>query len=155
LKTASGTTTLAGKSYHWLTAEGVAPYAGLGDSARHILRIADDSAGFDIVMTYWRHAYREAQPWVIFGPIVVLGSAFPSAATAVQKGLRIRLRPRISVVREGIIDDMAVRRIIAWCLSPHFRAVKCDLMGLPQMSPQDDYSLGAPAFKEYDMSENK
>jgi hypothetical protein len=95
-----------------------------------VLRILEAEGEFDIALRVDREAGGVGK--LVLGPILVLGKAFPSASAAVPSGIRVRLRPRVSVVSGSVVTEAAVERVIAWCLSEHFRPVQCDRHGSPK-----------------------
>ncbi len=126
---------VAGRMFHWSVLVSdeypllAKPYPA--SACVEVLRVEDaQSGGFDIALRVDRAA-DAMRGGVVLGPILVLGSAFPTADSPVSPGSRIRVRPRISLHPNSEIDAIAVQRIVAWCLSEHFRAVPCDRHGLP------------------------
>jgi hypothetical protein len=95
-----------------------------------ILRIVEAEGEFDIALRASPEEYGGVSQ-VVLGPILVLGTGFPTTFSAVPSGVRIRLRPKVSSVPGKVVTAVAVERVIAWCLSKHFRAVQCDRYGLP------------------------
>jgi len=142
--TSDGNTLIAGTQYNWIVIPNTVAYSGLGGGAIDVLRIFSEDAGFDIAMRLSRHEYYDGSYIVVAGQIIVLGNQFPNSASPVQKGARIRIRQKISVLPDKLVNVHAVRRIIEWCLSLNFKAVRCDVFGMPQTGLQPDFSTGVP-----------
>jgi hypothetical protein len=138
---ASGTFLLNASSYRWYVESATVDYPGFSHEPVQVLRIVGERAGFDVAIRLRTFANK---PTLHAGPMVVLGDCFPSQEAPVPKGARIRLRPKVTQLSGEAVSEVDVSRIIAWCLSEHFRPVLADMSGMPQSSPQDDYSIGAP-----------
>jgi hypothetical protein len=141
----SGTFKLNAISYRWYVEPATAEYPGFSHEPVQILRVVGEMPGFDVAI---RLRTFENDSRLHANPMVVLGECFPTQVDPAPKGARIRLRPKVARLSGEAAADVDVSRIIAWCLSEHFRAVRADVWGMPQSSPQDDYSIGAPPSRD-------
>ncbi len=70
---------------------------------------------------------RDDHECLSLGPLLVLDGSGVEALTGRFIGKRIHLRPRITVVREPMLQNKHVERIVQWLLSDGFRPIKSDL----------------------------
>jgi hypothetical protein len=136
-----GTVRIDSAAYHWYVESQTLSYPGFSHEPIDILRIVGSNSGFDIAV---RLRNFESGSQLYAGPMVVLGDRFPSSSLPTPKGARLRLRPKLRSFHDLKVDGECVSRIIAWCLSRHFRAVRANMWGEAQSGPQDDYSIDAP-----------
>ena len=135
---------VSGKDFRWYVEPQTSDYLGFSAGRVDVLRITSCDGDFDIALMLRAMEFHGGSQILVASPLIVLSKQFPTPQIAVEKGARIRVRPKVTVFRDAEISNYGVRRIVEWCLSRHFRAVRCDIYGLPQMTAQDDYSLGVP-----------
>jgi hypothetical protein len=56
------------------------------------------------------------------GPLLVMGTGFPTQQNAVARGRLIEIQPRIAFLRRRMISKLEMDRLLQWCLSDGFRA---------------------------------
>lgn len=94
-----------------------------------VLRISSDDRLFDIAVPMNISVYAGGSTARYLGPILVLGNGFPALDRAVHTGIMIRVRPRVAKMGEGTDVGLDASRLVQWCLSSHFRAVRVSLSG--------------------------
>lgn len=85
-----------------------------------ILRITADDQGFDVVFRiYDEGSNRHLGPMLCIGDTVLTEKArqWPSNAL-------LRLRPRLTFLRDDVPIGVIVERVVQWCKSPGFRPVR-------------------------------
>lgn len=89
-----------------------------------VLRIASENSDFDVVMRVDGTAYAGGGS-IRLGPVLCIGDV-----TVLARPLEwptdalLRLRPRIARVRDDTAFGVAAERVVQWCTSPAFRAVR-------------------------------
>ena len=107
------------------------PLVVLGFSnAIDVLRITGegDGMGFDIAVRLNAHRYAGGLTTRSLGPILILDGGFPTTVTSARPATMIRVRPRVARMSEGNVG-LDASRLVQWCLSSHFRAVRVTAMG--------------------------
>ncbi|MEM7758194.1 MAG: hypothetical protein AAF298_08730 [Cyanobacteria bacterium P01_A01_bin.40] len=97
-----------------------------GKMVTDVLRISSsDLLGFDIAIRI-----DEGINQRYLGPMLVIGKGFPNNQNPIKPGILLRLRPRLcSLPNDVVVDSVVVERIVQWCLSPGFRAVRINVIG--------------------------
>jgi hypothetical protein len=143
----NGEVRVSGADFHWYVEPRTKEYPGFSAEHIDVLRITSSDRSFDIALWLRFVEFHGGSRIAVASPMVVLSEGFPTPGAVVQKGARLRVRPKVTVFREAVVTDDGVRRIVEWCLSRNFRAVRCSTSGLPQVTGQDDYSIGVTASR--------
>lgn len=126
------TVTISGKAFEWSLVAGTSEFESLkrfGDAAGiEVLRISLPGTGFDAAIRVLTGQYSDGVRRYL-GPVLVLGSEFPSERGAVPVGNMVALRPKLVSLAPGEPNAATVERIIQWCLSPRFRALRVNSSG--------------------------
>jgi hypothetical protein len=127
-------TKVAGLEYRWWFLDRTNEFPALAlplieYQAVSVVRIVSLDARFDIAMRMNRGEYAGGVVRCWLGPLLVLNPAFAGPHRHMEPNTRIRLRPKLSVLRAEAVDEAVVQRVIQWCLSSRFRAVKCNVWG--------------------------
>jgi hypothetical protein len=125
--------TVHGRTFHWSVITKTTEFVSLlrqdeFESGIDVLRITDDTSGFDVATRIDLHRYAGGSTRVYLGPLLIIGDAFPDASRPVQPEIMIRIRPRITFVRNIQVTGWNASRIVQWCLSTRFRAVRINVM---------------------------
>ena len=118
-----------GHGYRWTLVSGTDAYPVLTRALGlpqvvDVLRITGEDLDFDVVMRVDRAAYAGAGD-LRLGPILSIGKRciLPRPPTWPVDAL-LRLRPRIARVSKGTSIGVAAERVVQWCTSRAFRAVR-------------------------------
>lgn len=100
-----------------------------GSKTIDVLRITSeaDSMSFDIAVRLNAHRYAGGLTTHSLGPILILDGGLLATDTPVRPATMIRVRPRVARVSEGNVG-LDASRLVQWCLSSHFRAVRVTAM---------------------------
>lgn len=124
-----------GMAFHWailLQTGEYEPLLRLASSeaaAVDVLRIFSEDLAFDIAVRVNTGSYADGSKVRHLGPILVLGNGLVTNEGIVPAGIMIRVRPRISVMAEGDDAESDASRLVQWCLSSRFRAVRVTASG--------------------------
>lgn len=94
-----------------------------------VLRICSEDRAFDIAARVNTSSYADGSKVRHLGPILVLGSGLTTHDQHVPPGIMIRIRPRVSVMSEGDDASSDASKLVQWCLSSRFRAVRVTASG--------------------------
>ena len=90
----------------------------------NVLRIASENSDFDVLMRVDGTAYAGGGS-IRLGPILCIGDVTVLARPSKwPTDALLRLRPRIAHVREGTPFGVAAERVVQWCTSRAFKAVR-------------------------------
>jgi hypothetical protein len=135
---------VAGIEFRWYVEFQTPAYRAFAPGAVDVLRIVGERKGFDVALLMRTFRYHDGGSLLNLGPLVVLGDAFPTAVSPVVKGARIRVRPKLRTFQRTEVHTADVARIVAWCLSDNFRAVRESLDGNVDTGQPQDFSIDAP-----------
>jgi hypothetical protein len=124
--------TVRGKAFEWQVVVGTTEFNAfrktfVGDEPVDVLRIWQPGTGFDIAIQI-----RAFPPgtWNYLGPALVLGHAFPDAERAATVGHLIELRPKLRrLLGKSWPTAADVDRILQWCMTRKFRALRVNVFG--------------------------
>jgi len=130
----SNTFNVDGRAFNWSLAFQTGEFEPLlrliaSESSVDVLRISSVDKGFDIAVRINVSTYADGSKARHLGPILVLGSGLATHGRHVLPGTMVRIRPRVSVMSEGGGAGADASRLVQWCLSPHFRAVRVTASG--------------------------
>lgn len=124
-----GTFTAMGHRYRWLLVNETGAYPALTRALGFpqlvdVLRIVSDDSDFDVVMRVDGTAYVGGGS-IRLGPVLCIGDVTVLARPSKwPTDALLRLRPRIAHVREGTPFGVAAERVVQWCTSRAFKAVR-------------------------------
>lgn len=129
-----GTCSINGQKFDWSLISGTSEFPALSSapalpSSIDVLRITGDDPGFDIAIRIDHGTYAGGQALRWLGPFLVLGNTFPNREKSVAPGTMLRLRPRLAKLPESALDNAVIERVIQWCTSENFRAVRVNAVG--------------------------
>jgi hypothetical protein len=130
----SNTFKVNGRTFHWATVfqtDEYEPLLRLASSAAvvDVLRISSEDLAFDIAVRVNSSAYADGTKIRHLGPILVLGNGLATHTGVVPAGIMIRIRPRVTVMAEGNDAGADASKLVQWCLSSRFRAVRVTASG--------------------------
>jgi hypothetical protein len=99
------------------------------EMAVDVLRISGEDHAFNIAVRVNTSSYADGSKVRHLGPILVLGSGLRTRDRVVPPGIMIRIRPRVTVMAEGDNGGSNASRLVQWCLSSRFRAVRVTAIG--------------------------
>jgi hypothetical protein len=126
------TVTISGRTFEWSFVSGTSEFKPLerfGDPAGiDVLRISLPGTGFDAAIRVFTGQYSDGIRRYL-GPLLVVGSEFPDERGAVPVGTMVALRPKLVSLAPDEPNAATVERIIQWCCSPRFGAVRVNSSG--------------------------
>lgn len=130
----SNTFSVDGRTFYWsmiLRASEYEPLLRLAASeiSVDVLRISSEDRALDIAVRVNTSTYADGSKIRNLGPILVLGSGLTTHGQLVPPGILIRIRPRVSVMSEGNDAGPDASKLVQWCLSSRFRAVRVTASG--------------------------
>ena len=144
----SNTFSVNGRAFHWAMVFQTSEYEPLlrlasSEAAVDVLRISSEDLAFDIAVRVNVSSYADGSKVRHLGPILVLGSGFATHEGVVPAEIMIRIRPRVTLMAEGNDAGSDASKLVQWCLSSHFRAVRVTASGgiwndpyVPSPTPQ-------------------
>ncbi|WP_313344358.1 hypothetical protein [Stenotrophomonas sp.] len=126
--------TVGGNAFEWALVSSTTEFNAfrrkfVGDEPVDVLRIWQPDTGFDIVIEVQSDPH-PAVKGCCLRSILVIGPAFPDAERAATVGHLIELRPKLRVLlREGAPTGADVERILQWCMTRKFRALRVNVFG--------------------------
>jgi hypothetical protein len=130
----SNTFSVSGRAFHWVMLLQTDEYEPLlrftsSDAVMDVLRISSEDLAFDIAVRVNTSAYADGSKVRHLGPILVLGNGLATHKGVVPAGMMIRIRPRVTVMAEKGDVGSDASKLVQWCLSPRFRAVRVTASG--------------------------
>lgn len=123
---------IKGRTFEWSFVTSTNEFKALerfGDSAGvDVLRISLPGTGFDVAIRVLTGQYSDGTHRYL-GPLLVVGSEFPAEQHAVPVGNMLALRPRLVSLAPDEPNAATVERIVQWCWSPRFKAVRVNSSG--------------------------
>lgn len=121
---------VGGRCYRWSVIAGTAVFPALTRALGlpqvvDVLRICCDEPGFDVVIRIDDGSKSGGVGDRYLGPILCVGdSIFLGRTQQWPIDALLRLRPRLIHVRDPVSFGVVVERVVQWCTSQRFRAVR-------------------------------
>lgn len=130
----SNTFSVDGRLFHWSMIFQTSEFEALlrfvaAEVSIDVLRISSEDKAFDIAVRVNTSVYAGGSEIRHLGPLLVLGNGFTTHDQHVPPGIMIRIRPRVAMMSEGDNAGADASRLVQWCLSARFRAVRVTASG--------------------------
>lgn len=126
---------VSGRLYRWSVIRGTAEFPPLTRALGFpqvidVLRIIGEAPGFDVVIRIDKVLKDNGKSAKYLGPMLCISdSALLDKDRHWPSDALLRLRPRIASLEDDVPFGVAVERLVQWCTSPGFRAVRVKATG--------------------------